>query len=227
VGVISAVAALPEAGDKGEGRYVMIVSEAEKSAIESAIAKAERFTSGEIVAVITRASGGYHAFSLLYAALAALALPWPLIYWTSEPLPAIYAEQLALFAILAILLHFPPIRFALVPPSVKRETAHRRGVEQFLVQNLHTKPGHTGVLLFVSVAEHYVEIFADAAVHSLVPAAEWHAIAGSLATDIGGGAAGAGLERAVTRIGEHLAQHFPPNPRQENVLPNHLIMLSG
>ncbi|MCK9912500.1 hypothetical protein MXD81_25325, partial [Microbacteriaceae bacterium K1510] len=61
------------------------------------------------------------------------------------------------------------IRTALVPAGLKRLHAHRRAVEQFLAQNLHTTEGRTGVLLFVSVAERYAEIIPDRAIDAKVP----------------------------------------------------------
>ena len=56
----------------------------------------------------------------------------------------------------------------LIPRSMQRTRAHRRAVEQFLVQNLHTTEGRTGVLIFVSVAERYAEILADHGIHAKV-----------------------------------------------------------
>lgn len=203
----------------------MIISDADRTEIENAIAAAERKTSGEIVAVIAASSGTYFYVPFLWASLVALAVPWPLIHWTWLPVQNIYIIQLGVFVLLATLLHYPPLRLALVPKAVKRETAHRRAVEQFLAQNLNTKPGHTGVLLFVSAAERYVEILADSAVHKLVPDSEWQGVVDDLTADIGRGDARPGLIRAVQRLGQHLAVYFPPGSNQENVLPNHLIIL--
>ena len=139
-----------------------MISEADKLEVENAIGEAEKGTSGEIVAVIARASGSYYYVPYLWGALAALIVPWPLIFWTWLPEETIYLIQLATFAVLAFVLHYEPLRFALVPRSVMRQRAHRRATQQFFAQNIYTTPGHTGVLLFVSVAERYAEIVTDA-----------------------------------------------------------------
>ena len=55
------------------------------------------------------------------------------------------------------------------PEVVAAPRAHRRAVEQFLAQNLHTTEGRTGVLIFISVAERYAEILADPGIHAKVP----------------------------------------------------------
>ena len=202
-----------------------MISHAERLAVEKAIGEAERNTSGEIVAVIARASGGYHYVPYLWGALAALIVPWPLIYWTWMPVQEIYLIQLAVFALLALVLHYEPLRLALVPRTVMRQRAHARAMQQFVAQDIYTTPGHTGVLLFVSVAERYAEIVADAGIHAKVPDTEWKDIIAKLTAKIGNGNAGEGLVQAIQRIGEHLAAHFPPSASKQNLLPNHLVVL--
>ena len=129
-----------------------LVSEADQRRIAEAITEAERTTSGEIVAMIAPQSSSYLHVPFLWAALVALAVPWPFVFWTWWPIQHIYLLQLGVFAALALVLMHPPLRLALVPRSVKHARAHRRAVEQFLAQNLHTAVGRTGVLIFVSVA---------------------------------------------------------------------------
>ncbi len=202
-----------------------MISDAEKLEIEKAIGEAEQNTSGEIVAVIARASGGYYYVPYLWGALIALLVPWPLIYWTWMPVQEIYLIQLIVFAVFALVLHYQPLRFALVPRAIMRQRAHTRAMQQFFARDIYTTPGHTGVLLFVSAAERYAEIVTDAGIHAKVPDTEWEDIVKQLTAEIGGGNAGQGLVRAIRRIGEHLAAHFPPPADKQNLLPNHLVML--
>ena len=81
------------------------------------------------------------------------------------------------------------------------------------------------MLIFVSVAERYAEIVADAAIHQRVPQEEWQAIVDDLTHHIAQGEAGEGFVRAIHAVGEHLARHFTPGTRDPNALPNHLIIL--
>jgi putative membrane protein len=204
---------------------MVLVPEEDKQRIADAISAAELRTSGEIVAVIAPESSSYLYVPFMWAALAALAVPFPLIFWTWWPIQRIYALQLLVFAALVLLLMYRPLRLALVPRSVKHRSAHRRAVEQFLAQNLHTTAGRTGVLLFVSVAERYAEVVADAAIHQRVPQEEWQGIVDDLTQHIAQGEADEGLVRAIGAVGEHLSRHFPPGARDPNALPNHLIIL--
>ena len=202
-----------------------LVSKPEQDRIEQAIAAAERRTSGEIIAMITAESSSYQYAAYMWAAIIALALPWPFIYLTWWPVQHIYLMQVMVFILLCLLFLWRPLRYWLVPRSVKHTRAHRRAVEQFLAQNLHTTSGRTGVLIFVSVAERYAEILADAAIHKVVPASDWQAIVDRLTTAIGEGRPGDGFVAAIEMAGERLAKHFPPGSADPDQLPNHLIVL--
>ena len=193
--------------------------------ISEAITNAERQTSGEIVVVVAAQSDGYHYVPPLVAGIVSLLVPWVLIFFTQLGLTSIYLTQLAVFFAITAALMPASIRIALVPPSIKRLHAHRRAVEQFLVQNLHTTTGRTGVLLFVSVAERYAEIIADKGINERVAPGTWKGIIDHLTAAMGGGRPADGFVTAIAAIGTTLAQHFPPGSQAPNELPNHLIIL--
>lgn len=202
-----------------------LFTEAEESRISEAIAAAERKTSGEIVAVVTAASESYFYVPFMWAAIIALFVPWPLIYLTWWPMHVVYFVQLATFLILVLLLMPRRVRVGLVPRSIKQAHAHRRAVEQFLSQALHTTAGRTGVLIFVSVAERYAEVLADSGINAKVPEGTWQGIVNHLTSDIADGRPADGFVHAIEEAGALLAQHFPPGSSDPNELPDHLIVL--
>lgn len=204
-----------------------LFSNEDAARISNAITSAERKTSGEIVAVVAEASDTYHYVPFLGAALVALIVPWPLIHFTWMKIQWIYLIQLLVFLILLALLWPRSVRTALVPKSLRRAHAHRRATEQFLVQNLHTTEGRTGVLIFVSVAERHAEILADKAIDAKVPPGTWQNIVDRLTTEIGSGHPAAGFIHAIEEAGQHLSKHFPPGSSDPNELPDHLIVLDG
>ncbi len=193
--------------------------------IAEAISSAERTTSGEIVAVIAAESDSYLYAPFVWAGLIALLLPWPFIFFTWWPVQWIFLLQLISFLFLLAIMLPRPVRLMLVPKRLQRLRAHQRAVEQFLAQNLHTTSGRTGVLIFVSVAEHYAEVLADTGIDAKVPNGTWQAIVDDLTARIATGRAADGFVSAITYAGKLLAQHFPPGSADPNELPNHLIVL--
>ena len=196
----------------------------EQAAIEDAISRAEKKTSGEIVVVVTNASDHYSGIGLMWAALIALSVPLPLILFTNWPVEHIYFVQLAVFALGVALLQWQPLRFAVVPKWMKQARAHKRAVEEFLAQNLHTTKGRTGVLIYVSFAEHFAELIADNAIDKKVPQETWDQIVRELTDHLSRGERDKGLTAAIEACGKLLAKNFPPGSEDPNELPNHLIV---
>ena len=197
----------------------------ERAAIEAAITRAEKHTSGEIVVVVAPASNGYYALALMWAALLALAVPLPLILLTKWPVEYIYLLQLSVFAICVGLAQIEPLRLAVTPKSIQRARAHDKAVEQFLAQNMHTTRGRTGVLIYVSFAEHYAEVIADDGIYRKVRPIVWEEVIAELTSHLARGTRDQGFITAIGMCGKVLAEHFPPGHADKDELPNHLIVL--
>lgn len=207
-------------------RPVNRFTDADQARIRGVITATEAATAGEIVAVVAGRSDSYLHVPFLVAALAALLVPLPLIYLTWITLPWIYALQLFVFAVLVVLVWPIGVRIWFVPASVRHDNAHRRAVEQFLIRNLHTTSGRTGVLIFVSLAERHAEILPDQGIDAKVPEGTWQQIVDDLTASIGQGRAADGFVAAIEACGKHLAAHFPPGSADPNERPDHLIVLS-
>ena len=200
------------------------LTDSEKQTIEQAIADAEKKTSGELVAVIAHAADDYLYVSLLWAALIALAVPGLIALSGIQELQAWrYVTQIAVFLFLAVIFRWQPLLDFIVPRALKHRRAHRLAVEQFLSHNLHQTRERTGVLLFVSVAEHYVEIIADEGINAKVGQQQWDAIVNNFTGSVKAGRVADGFLKAVTDCGELLATHFPVGDNVINELPDHLI----
>lgn len=195
----------------------------DRQRIESAIAEAERRTSGELVAVVAQSAGDYRYVPLLWPALVALLLPAILL--TIEPGMSawtLYLVQAAAFLVLALLAQLP-VRMALVPDWLKRRRASRLAREQFFERGLHLTRGRMGVLIFVSVAEHYVEIIADEGIDALVPPGTWDKAVADFIERVRAGRIAEGFLDMIEVIGARLAEHFPRAPDDRDELPNRLI----
>lgn len=212
----------------------------EKQRLRAQIAAVEKRTRGELVTVIARQSDPYAFIPLLWASLIALSLPpiigfaSPWLFHLAEPwnttphefspgLTLVSIVQLATFLALALLFRWTPLKMRLIPQAVKRRRAARSAREQFLARGVHNTEDRCGVLLFVSVAEHYVEILADRAINEKVDQAAWDAIVTAFVASVKQGEVAAGFEQAVSACGDLLATHFPAAPGSRNELSDHLI----
>ena len=90
---------------------------------------------------------------------------------------------------------------------------------------LHRTPNRTGVLFFVSVAEHYVEILADDGVAQVVDENQWRQIVDEYLKAVRSGRVGEGMATAIDHCTELMAKHFPPGQDEHNLLPDHLIQI--
>jgi putative membrane protein len=203
----------------------MSISVQDHRRISAAIHAAEAKTSGEIVCVLAQASCDATALPILIAALAALALPWLLVAFTAMPVNLILLLQLVLFFALALLLCLPRVRIALVPRAARRAIAHRVAMEQFMIRGVGHKKDRTGILIFVSLAEHYARIIADQGIATRVPQSEWQGAVGALIAHTRGGHVADGFIAAVDLCGKVLAQHFPRSESSRDELPDRIYVI--
>ena len=80
------------------------------------------------------------------------------------------------------------------------------------------------MLIFVSEAEHYVEILVDRGISSRLPDATWQAIVTDFTQRVKRGETLQGFLGCIQACGEHLKQHLPATS-ERNELPNHLVIL--
>jgi putative membrane protein len=160
----------------------------------------------------------------LYAALVALLVPWPLISFTQLPTPIILAIQSAVFAALLLLFSVAPLTTALVPSRVKRRNGFRAATEQFYARGLSRTRHRAGVLIYVSLAEHYARILADEGLNDKIVEAQWRPIVEELVAHLRVGRIADGFVVATQATGALLARAAPPDDGP-NELPDRLIVL--
>lgn len=202
-----------------------MISAEEQARLAQAIGDVEDETSGEIVLVIAQQADRYRAVPLLWALLASLATPWPLIWLTDISAARIFLIQLAVALALSLVLSWPRLRFALVPRSLKRSQAHEAAAREFLRLGLTRTREKTGVLIYLALAERHAEILADTGIVDRVDPEVWAGIVADLTAAIGSGRMTEGLIDAIRRTGAILAEHAPPRLDDVDELPNKVIVL--
>ncbi len=200
-----------------------MITESDKVRVTSAIHAAESRTAGEIFCVIARQSSDYRLVPIAWAAAAALFAPLPLLALTNWPAPVVYLLQIIAFLLIAIGLSHSKIRFRIVPRQARHDRAHAEAMRQFFAQGIDKTEHRTGVLIFASAAERYVEVVADAGINDRVPPDVWGDAVDALVSAVKDGRPADGFVAAIERCGAILAEHFPPGTLKRDELPDKLV----
>ncbi|KQQ67789.1 hypothetical protein ASF84_01205 [Pseudomonas sp. Leaf127] len=202
-----------------------LLSQDEQQLVAEAISRVERRTDAELVTVLTARSDDYAYVPLVWAGVMGLLLPG-IVSYTTEALTAnqLLLAQLTTFVLVALLCRITRVTSQLVPSSVRRWRAGNLARRQFLEQNLHATPGSTGILLFVSEAERYVEILVDQGISSRLHDETFKAMVDVFTQQLRNGQNLQGFLGCIHACGELLADHVPVT-RTRNELPNRLVVL--
>jgi putative membrane protein len=219
-------------------------SEADRVRIGQAVTAAEANSDGEIVTIVAEQSDAYNDVVLHWAVLVlflglavAAAIPGRLILlldivaggwdtWTPGELIAILLVILAVkFLVARWIFGLRPIRLALTPHGTKARRVRRRALLLFRLATENRTRAKTGVLLYLSLAEHRAEIIADAAINAKVTPETWGEAMAALIDAVKDGRPGDGMVASVGKIGQVLSEHFPRSPDDTNELPDRLILL--
>ncbi len=219
------------------------LTEADRARVSAAVSAAESASAGEIVTILADRSDEYRDVALAWSALVALLALGALallpdfylqLYdrltgswaseWTAARLFGLAAMIAAMkFAGTWLLLLWRPLRLALTPPQVRHHRVHARALTLFRVGAERRTTGHTGILIYLSLAEHRAEIIADQAIASRVSPEIWGDALAAMLAHIHDGRMADGLVSAVEQVGAVLAEHFPAAAHDVNELPDRLI----
>ncbi|HZE95410.1 MAG TPA: hypothetical protein VE981_00125 [Planctomycetota bacterium] len=213
----------------------------DRKAISAAVAEAEKKTSAEIVPVVATTSDRYErAEDLigLFTAMTAVAATWtqfqrlkPPSGWDGDPelvlhLPivlAIFAAGWALGMLLAK--SVPWVKRLAIPRKVMIARVLIAAHHSFDSLHVRSTSGATGVVIYVSLFERRVCVWADQAVSAKIPESEWKDATGILVRSLGAGTPRDGFVEAIRKLGDVLARHFPVQPKDVNELSNELRIL--
>lgn len=104
-------------------------------------------------------------------------------------------------------------------------TPRARAVDLFSTLRIWDTAENSGILIYVQLVDHRVEILADRGIAARVPQAEWDAICRAMEASFRRGEWRQGALQAVARAGELLARHFPAGVSNPNELPDQPLVI--
>ena len=109
---------------------------------------------------------------------------------------------------------------------LRKRTARARAHEVFAHLHVWDTQHNSGVLIYVLVADHAIEILADRGIAARVPESDWVAICARLRARFLAGDFVAGAIDGVSAVSDILAQHFPADGSHvANELPDRPVIL--
>ena len=186
------------------------LSKEQHQRLTAALSDAEKRSSARLALAVVHVSDKYALYPLIYGALAGLAALGGLaIFQSALSLRIGFCVAAGVFVAVSLTLEWLPLRLLFIPKRAKFwecwELAHRSFASRVLAQN----DRKTGILFFVSLAEHYVEVVTDRDVDRHVPQSVWDAIIKDFAAAAQKNRIGDGLLAAVEAATKVLETHYP------------------
>jgi uncharacterized membrane protein len=126
--------------------------------------------------------------------------------------------------------HVGQVRFAVegaLPSAdlLKGLSARERAIDVFAQLRVWDTEYNNGVLIYLLLADHDVEIIADRGINEKVGGDEWEAICRVMEADLRQAKYGSAVIRGIEQVTELLKKHFPAHrpPREE--LPSRPVVL--
>ena len=126
--------------------------------------------------------------------------------------------------------HAGQIRFAVEPalelgPLLAGQTAQQRAIDVFSRLRVWDTEHNNGVLIYLLLADHDVEIIADRGIHVKLGKEVWAAICRDMEAAFRAGQFEAGVLVGIHAVGEHLSRHFPARQGKLNEMPDRPVLL--
>ena len=104
-------------------------------------------------------------------------------------------------------------------------TSRQRAIEVFSMLQVWNTEENTGILVYVLLADHKVEVVADRGIQKRVAAEEWGAIVKTMEAQFRAGQFEAGALAGVRAASDLLARHFPGSADDVNQLPDRPLLI--
>lgn len=184
------------------------LSHDDQALVRAALRQAESRSHAHFVLSVVPLSDRYLTYPLAWAGVLALVVEGVLAgLWPALPLREGFLLSAAAFGVTAFILDWLPLRLLVVPRAMRHRRAEALAHREFAAHILST--GKSGILLFVSLGERYVELISDRAVHERVGEAAWQEIVGTFSASARQGRIADGLIAAIGRCADLLEAHFP------------------
>lgn len=182
----------------------------EREKIAQALAAHEARSRAELAVAIMPVCDHYRLYPGFWGGfLAVIALGIAALIRPDLPIARGFLGTALVFIAVTAALQWLPLRLLFVPKRVKHRRASQLAHREFAARILASAERRTGVLIFVALGEHYIEILTSRDVDAVVPQEIWNKIVADFVAAVKAERLAAGLAEAVGAGAAVLAAHFP------------------
>ncbi len=204
----------------------MILNDKEKKLISEEIENLEKFSSAELVAVITQKSSDYKYAALLISIFFVFAFSFVIYFLKELSTLELLQYQLLIFVGINLLFeNYKKLILTILPQSYKYQKASLYAIEQFNNLGLNRTKTKQAIMFFVSLDEKYVKIITDSEISKKIPDEFWHQLVHEFISDVKKEDFLNGYLKALKTSKAILTQHFPIQENDINELSNEVIEL--
>lgn len=202
--------------------------------IEKSVRKAESGISGEIVPVFVERSGAYGKANFRAGVLSAslAILVWLLLYefnpawgghWFYTPEALALLVGVAFFAVYFAALYVQGFRRLFITKAELAQTVDQAARLAFLKEEVFHTRQRTGILIFISMFEHRVEVLGDTGIAAKVSVDEWNHIVQTIVKGLKNNRRAEGICEAIAEAQHLLLKNgFVIEADDTNELPDNL-----
>ena len=110
-------------------------------------------------------------------------------------------------------------------PLIRDQPARRRALDVFSHLRIWDTAQNNGVLIYLLLADHDVEIIADRGIDTHVGSKGWEKICHDMEDDFRRDQFEAGVIKGITSVSRELAKYFPPDTSGRNELPDKPVVI--
>lgn len=107
----------------------------------------------------------------------------------------------------------------------KEQSAKARAIDVFSLLRIWDTEHNNGLLIYVLLAEHAVEIVADRGISAKVGTEDWQRICAAMESDFRHGNFGGGVAVGIASVTQHLVKYFPIGDGDQNELSNKPVVM--
>ncbi|MFP4227277.1 MAG: TPM domain-containing protein [Salinivenus sp.] len=209
-----------------------LIDALDRDRVRAAVEQAETRTAGEIVPVVVPKSDEYEVATWRGAVFGGLiglvAVLLVLQFYSGWALGWLYTPGGVALVVLgtsvlggALTTTVPVLRRRAAGSDLLDETVHRRALQAFVEEEVFNTRDRTGILIFVSLLEHRVEVLGDTGINQHVQPDDWVEVVDCIREGIRHDHFTDGLVEAVQLCGRLLERRgMDAGPGNKNELPN-------